>query len=354
MNYYGRRRYYRRRYPYRSSRRAYSTSSRSKRRAIGNQRAANQQKDTSQVNLSIQHKCSTEYYHNSLEILDNEGAGTGVYENFQSGVYALNIWDLLRKSEFYQSYATMYDQVRIDAIKLKLTPIAWNIQAPENQGLDGRIDYSIGTQYKAITVVTAWDRTGLSQEQVRIVAREVPIEGGNTGVIGLDANSDGLYVTMNDDVGTYSSAITTSLTFGSKSTINRYLYPSNLAEKSFYVNTADLKQWYEKYDQEKGRFIGFVDKDQVIQTAGNEDLDQGNLIAMLRNSPASESNPAFLLEDSTVPFKPTLLIGVQSPYPKSAFERTNANVIVQAPVTFNVEADIAVTFRGLRKARMVE
>ena len=93
---YGRR-YYRRYPTYRRS----ATI----RRAIGNRKAAAQQKDTSRVNLNVQHKFSTSYIHQVL---------TGDNNTFNCGVYAVNIWDLLRKSEFYQSYASMYDQVKID------------------------------------------------------------------------------------------------------------------------------------------------------------------------------------------------------------------------------------------------
>ena len=101
--YYGRR-YYSSRYPRRSSRRTYSSSSRSKRRAIGNYRAALAQKDATNVNLSITHKfqCNT-----STLTVGNQ--------SLHKGVYALNMWDLLRRSDFYQSYANMYDQIKINS-----------------------------------------------------------------------------------------------------------------------------------------------------------------------------------------------------------------------------------------------
>ncbi|OUM68917.1 hypothetical protein PIROE2DRAFT_3308 [Piromyces sp. E2] len=65
-----------------SSRRTYSSSSRSKRRAIGNYRAALQQKDTTDVNLSISH---------FFDVF----TGTILGDNTKIGAYALNIYDLL-------------------------------------------------------------------------------------------------------------------------------------------------------------------------------------------------------------------------------------------------------------------
>ena len=342
MNYYGRRRYYRR-YPYRTSRRAYATSSRSKRRAIGNQRAARQQKDISEVSLSITHKCSTSYLWKYFS----------AQTKFTTGVYALNIWDLLRKSDFYQSYASMYDQVKINSIKIRLTPISWNI------GTLGTNYAATNTEYRAITVITAWDRTGLSAEQLKLIAQNVVnVDDDNpelVGILGTDANNDGIYVVNNEDIGTYSSALTHSLTFGSKSTINRYLYPSNLAEKSYYANTADLDKWYENYDFNKGRFYGIKLPDRVLGIrAFDDEVLSDQIIGEVAGSPAIDSNPCYIGEDSSVPFKPTLLIGVQSPVPTSTVQALQENTTIVNPVVFNIEADIGVSFRGLRKARMVE
>lgn len=335
--------YYRRRYPY--ARRTTTSIA----RARGNQKAARQQKDICDVNLNIQHKCSTSFIHTV--------AGAQI---FNCGVYALNIWDLLRKSEFYQSYASMYDQVKINSVKVKLTPISWNIQTANDPAIANEINYNVNTQYKAITIVTAWDRTGLSEEQIKIVTNNVKEVGDDenpngVGIIGTNADDDGLYVIMTDDVATYSSAVTKSLSFGNSFSHTRMLYPSSMAEKSFYANTSDLDQWYTEYDISKGRFIGIERPGAVF---GENMYDDENLndqiIGYLKKTPACESNPAFLLEDSTIPFKPTLLIGVQSPYKESVVNALPVTTTIQNPITFNAEVDVGCTFRGLRKAKIVE
>ena len=45
------------------------------------------------------------------------------------------------------------------------------------------------------------------------------------------------------------SAILKSMSPNSNTSILRVLYPSTIAEKGLYINTADLKEWYEGYDE---------------------------------------------------------------------------------------------------------
>ena len=230
MNYYGRR-YYSRRYPRRSSRRTYSSSSRSKRRAIGNYRAALQQTDCTNVNLSITHR---------FDITNGEvDLGNSGYIN--TGLYALNIFDLLRKSTFYQSYANMYDQLKINSIRIKLTPLMMSTISPENtQGSNLIQTYSI---------VTAWDRTGLSpedyHEEISDYEHTAPFIGTENITANQYGKKDGIYITMTSErCGTYSSAVTKSMNPSSSASIVRALYPNSLAEKSQYINTADMEEWY--------------------------------------------------------------------------------------------------------------
>ena len=342
-----RRRLYGRRYygGYNNYRKNYY--SRSARKAIGNYKAAVQQKDATQVNLNIMHKCTTSYNLDGTIV-------TG--KTFTTGVYALNIWDLLRRSEFYQSYASMYDQVKIDRIKLKLTPVNWTFNS-EN------------STYKALTIVTAWDRSGLSPEQVYV--RGKPATGALTPRVGGDntehypiteqtaplLDHNGLYVIMGNEICTYSSAQTRNLNPGSSLQITRVLYPSSMAEKSQYVNTSDLKEWYEHFDPVLSRFWGIDIPDTVVgnpQEIDNLiDVDQDVVIGALSNSYSATNNPCYLLEDPSIQFKPTFLLGIQSSNPLND-ANVDKNAVLDGPVTFNIEADIGVTFRGLRKAKIVQ
>lgn len=321
------RRLYGRRY-----RRYYRRRGRTVRRAVGNYRAAAQQKDSTQVNLNIIHKASTIFAKKQIK---PAGQGTTLV-----GVYALNIWDLLRRSEFYQSYASMYDQVKIDRIRLKLTPTNWsfNTQAVNS--------------FKAITVVTAWDRSGLSDEQIYV--KGTPSFGDDEPIIGTQDDTDGLYVCMNNEVGTYSSAQTRNLNPNSSLSIVRYLYPSSMAEKAFYANTADLREWYTWYDPVNARYAGILvpnaingNPTDINESVINDDV----VIGLIEHSNAVKNNPSYLMEDSTVPFKPTFLLGLQTSFTE---QQIPVDCVVEGPVCFNIEADIGVTFRGLRKAKIVE
>lgn len=319
------RRRYSRRYPYRTRRRAYTSGSRSKRRVIGNYRAALQQRDATQVNLSIPTNITVSY---KDVILDGNEA-----TSIKAGTFALNIWDLLRKSEFYQSYANMYDQVKIDRVKIKLTPLKFYIT---NASL-----------YSSYTIVSAWDRSGLSDSQLRIVHNVA--NNFEASVIGSDQNKDGLYVNVSPlDLSTYSSAVTKNVNPNSNTAINRYLWPSSMQEKSMYVNTADIKAWYEGYDEEDGRYYG-IPRDHYITASDAENNGNHFMIfpGTANQTAASSKNPCYLEESPLFAWKPTLLVGVMNE------AGTVGTVEIKNEIQFSVEADIGVTFRGLRKASVV-
>lgn len=347
MNYYGRRRYRYSRYPRRSTRRTYASLSRSQRRASGNQRAARQQRDKSEVSLSIPTRL--ECFNASLTIPNPADADNPVIVN--GGVTALNIWDLLRKSEFYQSYANMYDQVRIEKVTVRLTPY----QFPVFAGQLGQVN----NYYNGYTVVTAWDRTGLSEEQIKLV--NVTPSARNL-VIGANNNSDGIYVNIKgEDAATYSSAYTRNVNPNSNTTITRTIYPSSLQEKTQYINTADLDQWYGQYDAEKNRYYAIENPLGVTAPAVQIDVGEGALqeevdVAMFpiaaQISRAVGKNPAYLLETPEVAFKPTLLVGILNDTLNIGDPPNQIQLVPR--MSFNVEADVAVSFRGLRKASIVQ
>lgn len=283
-----------------------------KRRAIGNYRAALQQKDATQVNLSVTNQISA-----CFKTIQLKG------ETEQIGVYALNIWDALRKSAFYTAYSIMYDQIHINSIRAKITPTSWAF----NTGNDA---------FSALTIVTAWDRTGLSSEQWEFVKAYYDNQSPKPDVIGSTAqgDADGIYCTIGNEISSYSSAVTKNLNPGSSFSMTRYLYPSNIAEKSYYVNCRELEHWNTGYDIQNGRYIGLP----------ADSFNASSLDETLRN-------PTFIAEDGSVPFKPTLLVGILGPNSGQIIDTTNYLIDSKpvGPVTFNIELDIGVTFRGLRK-----
>lgn len=343
MNYYGRR-YYSRRYPRRSSRRTYSSTSRSKRRAIGNYRAALNQTDCTNVNLSVTHRFSVS---NSDTEVNNE--------HFTTGLYALNIFDLLRKSTFYQSYANMYDQLKINSIRIKLTPMYMSTISPANtEGSNFIQSYSI---------VTAWDRTGLSREDIKELYRDFEHTAPYIGTENKEGvefgKTDGIYITLSSErAGTYSSAVTKSMNPNSSASIIRVLYPNTISEKSQYVNTADMENWYEAIEPALNRYYGILNPRYVTGLTQGQFTNTNNTAVTLEEPPLTTTisnaitrNPCYLLESPLLQFKPTLLVGcLNSPI---TIGSGNQKFTVIPLVNFNLEADIGVTFRGLRKAPIV-
>lgn len=351
--YGGRRRYYSRYRNGRSSRRAYSSYSRSQRRATRNQKAALQQRDQGEVVINIPTKIDV--FNGTTEVNEPLLNGEPDPTIMENGVFALNIWELLRKSEFYQSYANMYDQVKLDKVTVKLTPYQFPIV---NYGMNA----GVTNYYNSYTVVTAWDRTGLSREQIRWVISRGNFEDNSKTVIGTVDDTDGLYIEVSGaKAATYSSALQRNINpHSSTASITRSIYPTNMAEKSFWVNTGDLREWNQGYDSVHGRFYGVTDPAGVaaqnfrVPDNQNINLPTYPVVNMANISYAQASNPCYLLETSEVPFKPTLLVGLLNDPINVNVAGMNRPEELKPSMKFNVECDCVVTFRGLRKASIVE
>jgi hypothetical protein len=328
------------------------------RRARGNARAANQQNDISNVTINLMKKVKA----GVISFKDDNG------EKYDIGTVALNIFELLKKSDFYQSYSNMYDQFRINRVQVKLTPITWktynqfnvpdgistaavigNIGTEQNPvaGVYGNVtssgepvypngygpesDSAFGSKYivpQALTIVTAWDRTGLDDTQLK----EIHV---NTGTVQAPVDTVFETITIGDRITSYSSAKSTQLVAGANFNCVRYLYPSSQQEKSLYFSTSEL---VDQFKDTSKRWYGYEKVD-----------DYGS------------SKITNIHSDPNCPFKPTFLVGVlkvdetQAPNPTApATNSIPEDSIGQIfPVTFNLEFDIGVTFRGLRKTQVV-
>lgn len=340
----GYRRWYRSGRYYGRNRRYYSTNNS---RSNGNLKAAKQQADQATFNLNIPTQLSA--FSHKLQ------GGTNTF-----GVFALNIYDLLRKSEFFQNYAGMYDEFKIDKVKIKLLPTTWATSLGGNQF------------YKNLTVYTAWDRTGLNDNQCVFTVptpQQIDRIEDNDYRLGNETGG-GLSVIIGNDITSYSSAESRVLNPNTNTTIIRWLTPKTIQEKSQWLSTTTLKKWYEKYDTVAGRYYGiiasakngkYIDNElsafnQIIDSEGEVGTANGILESFL--SPMNSDNPCSLFEDNGIKFKPTLLVGV---YPEDSNTITVPTEVqgetINVPanrITFNVEADVVCTFRGLRKSRLLD
>lgn len=322
--YYGRNRGYRRRNYY------YKSGFKGK----GQFKAAKQQADNASVVINVPTQVSC---FNKITNLGTELAP----DNVEVGCYAMNIYDLLRKSEFYQSYSRMYDEFKIDNIKVKLIPVAFNVsQGGQNN-----------TNYNSLTVYTAWDRTGLSQEQVKLVANNVTT---NTEKIGELTDTDGLYTAIGSNITTYSSSESRQVQPGTNTTITRWLAPKTMIEKAAWISTSVIDKWCDGWDLNKGRYYGIPTNsglaDYSLAKIGVTGTNVNANVSAISWSPAVKENPCFLCECPEIKFKPTLLVGV---YPSVEDRQDSTLLPAENKVLFNVETEILLTFRGLRKAQIV-
>lgn len=125
-------------------------------------------------------------------------AGSGNLATSQQGFSSFNAWSALTNSGFYDLFAQMYDQVKLNAVKVKITLLsaAQNIFSSTNNPV----------------FVCAWDRNGVNS---------------------TNPNPDEPF----RYVSSYGSAITRPMTVGANFGMQRYLYASTMSEKSQYVPT---------------------------------------------------------------------------------------------------------------------
>ena len=205
-------------YPYRKG----GYKSTISKRSSGNIKAAFEQRDQTEVVLNCNNVISCNF------------GNTDVYGNTEGDlcrVSAINVFDALCHSQFFGNYAPMYDQLRIDKVKAKIT----SLQYPSESGQ--------GYQNN-ISVVTAFDRNGLDEGQFK----EFQFTDNNQ-------TSACIGTTIGKDISTYSSALTKNLNFGSTFEVIRYISPMNVQEKSQFVATDSLKYWYSKYDERNNKYV---------------------------------------------------------------------------------------------------
>lgn len=162
-------------------RRYYSRSRRQNTRALGNATAARQQRDSTTV--TINRIASV-----NVQIESGNTAGSAYIQH----------WDSLFNSQFYSNYSSMYDQMKIDRIRVKL--------------VGNSATTNTSSQFFSPTVILAFDRNGIDTTQAQ----------------------NGLAPEL---VSTYSSAQLKNWSTGNAFSMYQTIYPSTMQEKSQYVST---------------------------------------------------------------------------------------------------------------------
>lgn len=269
----------------------------------GNFKAAKQTRDS--MNFVI--KCNVAF-------------AASYYKANKTGVASINMYDVLRKNSQFKSFMALYDQVKINSIRCKLNVV------------DADTSMANYNSVKTINICTAWDRTGLSVDQVNFLSN-VPVNYDSG--INVIQNKDFDLTNVLSFINVIGPGVTeatgnekTILNSFQRWTSSPYLFASSNAEKSAYVSTSSFGEAIKKHDARVG-----VYELSDSYTAG------------CVNDLLSSVNPCVPFENLSLPWKPTLLVGV--------FKTGINNGIVDQymdcdPVTFNGEFTIDVTFRNLK------
>lgn len=156
----------------------------------------------------------------------------------ETGTAALNIWEVLANNGQFFSLKSMYDQVRVDGIQVKLNVVNALVDLNNLQAVNN------------YTIWTAWDKTGLSIDETRLIEN-------------YDTNK---YVDNNDPNETlegYRTNIGSRIvnkTGAEKSILNSFqrwgkftsCYPQLNYEKSQYVQTGDIAKTIEQMRNDNG------------------------------------------------------------------------------------------------------
>ena len=263
-------------YSYRRYRNARSNGTYSSRRSsirsrsTGNTRAARAQRDSATVVINRIAPFNVYIYGEHYEAA---GQGGTVH-----GAIAISHWDELRKSQFFPNYSSMYDQMRLDKTRIKIT---------------GSSAVANDNPYDSPSIILAFDRNGLNSTQyVKLPNTQVP--STKPAVAFPDPNL----------VSTYSSAQTRQWSSGNSFSMYQTVYPSTIQEKGQYIATGALQA----------------------------PIDPSTITG---NIPDSEfANPCSFWQHQSYPFKPVTLLAVRLPQPVETQNTYIFNIEFEFTVTF--------------------
>lgn len=276
------------------------------RRTKGNMKAAKQTRDSMQVTI----KCNHSFI-----------SGYNATNDF--GTAVIPIYEVLKKSPQFVSFSHLYDQIKVNGIRVKLSIV------------DAEVTLNDLSNVKTINVITGWDRTGISKDQLvffnNVLAEdeykidkaqydETPVKVFNYKIGKGIVNATGIAKSTVNATTRWSAA--------------PYLYPSTNEEKSCYLST--------------GSFADFVAE---TNPTNNYQLLAPEFDGLTVQQLINSSNPCIPFESPLCKWKPCLLVGCF----RSTIvtdETTNKKSISQfsgcPPVLFNAEFSVDVTFRNLK------
>lgn len=289
-------------------------------RAVGNLKAAKSGRDnaTQVIPFTIPVVLSGKEYsitYNGAEITAN------------AGVYPLNILDGLERVENFQNLRKMYDSMRIDYIRVKLSVT--------NSTL------STANASQTFDIYTVWDRTGISKGD--ILPHYIRSPDGNGNMVEDATRFDGLICALGDKITEYSGVSKLQLNVFQRWKQTRTIKPENTAEKSQWLMLSEMNSWRLPYN---GTDLYFP--------IASENGSSTSVLTQYLNAYLTDDNPGIIAENIKYPFKPTLLIG--------AFVTqwdSNTNQAIRTPIpngtkiVLSADVEVVCTMKGLRGSPVV-
>ena len=280
-------------------------------RARGNLKASKKGTDQAQFTVNFTHPFvlgGKEYNAANNAVLQAWGIPA---DKYHYGVQCLNVWDLLARASNFQAFQQMYDQCRIDYVKVKLQVTNSTIET--------------NTTTTTYDLYTVWDRTGISSGDM------IPVVNPESG-----GKCTGVAVIIDKAIAEYSGVTKLQLNAYQRWKQNKSIWPNSLMEKSQFVNTSDIKQWRGKFNTSTLTY-DFNSEQQIANNDYNsyKDLLNGN-------------NPAVFVENQKFPFKPTLLIGAFQTGVSSNEANSFQSLGDETKIVMTADFEVSLTFRGLR------
>ena len=308
----------RRSYPYFKK----SSSSSLVKRAKGNLTAAKKQNDTADFVITFTHGFAVTSATNA-DALDH---------NINSSGYILNIWDLLAKAPNFQAFKSMYDQVRINGVQIKLQ--------------SSNATVSTANLNQVYDIYTAWDINGIDDDKIKVFTELVNPDEQDADA-SSHVNPTSVMVDIGEEIATYGSAVKMQLNPFQRWSQNRSIYPSNMVEKTQFVSTESIKEWHEPFNPSSCSFeLGGEIKNRLA------DVAYADVETLFNNYVNNSDNPAVFSSNGKYPFKPTLLVNAFSTGYNQENNPSSVNcfnkVTSGAKLFFTAEVKVPCTFRGLK------
>lgn len=275
-------------------------------RAKGNLRAAKRGTDSADFVVKFTHSFPLLNYNDGVK--DYNG-------------YILNVWDLLSRAPNFEKYASLYDQVKINGVQIKL--------ASANSFVNTASTHSVYDIYTAI------DHNGLDTKFIKAVGQVNAADATKSDITGFRT-------CINEAIATYASSSRMQLNPFQRWAQNRSIYPSSMQEKSQFVSTEACTKYHDNFDTSDKYFPLIQDYKTVYSS-----LEPAKIQTIFEKEFLNIDNPGILTSNAKYPFKPTLYInafttGATQNNEVSTFEPLPSGTVLY----FNADISVSCTFRG--------